>query len=81
MAKLTLSGDSSVFLKGAFTGQQQWSMTYNTVSGGIPGQYIILPPTFIGNANPDGSTPFYIVSAGCNIPKAGSGTSWILWNL
>jgi len=81
MAKLTVSGDSSVFLKGTFTGQQQWSITYNTVSGAPAGQYTIIPPTFIGKANPDGSTPFYILSAGCNIPIAGSGTSWILWNL
>jgi len=80
MSNLTLSGDPSVFIKGTFTGQQQWTMTYNIMSGNAT-TTTILPPSFVGNAKHDGTTIFSIVSAGSNIPISGSGTSWILWNL
>lgn len=77
MADLTLSGDPSVFLNGTFTGQQQWSVTFNTSEKNISNSYTVLPPSYIGNSHAD--APFYI-SAG-PAPPIGSGTSWILWNV
>ena len=82
MSNLTLSGDPSVFINGIFTGQQQWTITFNaTANTTISKQYAILPPSYIGTVCSDGSTPFYIISAGSNIVPVGSGTSWILWNI
>jgi len=81
MSNLTLSGDPSVFIRGTFTGEQQWTLTYNTICPSNATPVLILPPSHIGKANHDGSTPFYIMTAGSNIPNPGSGTSWILWNL
>jgi hypothetical protein len=81
MSNLTISGDPSIFLRGTFTGQQQWTMSYNSINVNNTSTYTISPPSYIGKANSNGITPFHIVSAGTSVPVLGSGTSWILWNL
>ena len=82
MSNLTLAGDASIFTRGSFTSQQQWTVSYNNTDGNVGGNCPgFIPPSFIGTASSDGLTPFsFYTSASVTAPE-GSGTSWVLWNL